>query len=219
MDDHSPHEMYMNRCLELAAKGLGRVAPNPMVGCVIVHKDRIIGEGYHQEYGKPHAEVNAIASVQNQQLLKESTLYVNLEPCSHTGKTPPCSQLIIEMGIPGIVIGTPDPNRVVAGRGIEALKSAGRNVTTGILSEECLKLNRRFHTFHEKKRPYVILKWAYPGRFGNSAQRQSLLNCQGVARQKSNPHYRRPPKSRNTRPQRNGYVGRYDNHVPRKQNT
>ena len=185
MDDHTTHNKYMRRCLELAAKGLGRVAPNPMVGCVIVHQNRIIGagtnqnngkagtsddiqqpheliigEGFHQEYGKEHAEVNAIASVQNQSLLKESTLYVNLEPCSHQGKTPPCSQLIIEKEIPNIVIGTTDPNRLVAGRGIEALIAAGRNVTTGILQQECLHLNRRFFTFHQKKRPYIILKWA-----------------------------------------------------------
>jgi diaminohydroxyphosphoribosylaminopyrimidine deaminase/5-amino-6-(5-phosphoribosylamino)uracil reductase len=176
------NEKYMKRCLELAAKGLGRVAPNPMVGCVIVHRDRIvgsgvirdsgeadtdgagqariIGEGFHWEYGKAHAEVNAINTVQDQQLLRESTLYVNLEPCSHHGKTPPCSQLIIEKGIPNIVIGTADPNRLVAGNGIKALEDAGRNVTTGILQEDCIRLNRRFFTFHQKKRPYVILKWA-----------------------------------------------------------
>jgi diaminohydroxyphosphoribosylaminopyrimidine deaminase/5-amino-6-(5-phosphoribosylamino)uracil reductase len=160
MEDHTTHKKYMRRCLELAAKGLGRVAPNPMVGCVIVHNDQIIGEGYHQEYGKPHAEVNAIASVQNQALLKESTLYVNLEPCSHTGKTPPCSQLIIEMGIPHVVVGAPDPNQIVSGRGIEAIKSAGHSIITGIMQQECLELNKRFFTFHQKQRPYVILKWA-----------------------------------------------------------
>ncbi len=160
MDDLKTHEKYMKRCLELAAKGLGRVVPNPLVGCVVVHSDRIIGEGFHQEYGKAHAEVNAIAGVKNQQQLKESTLYVNLEPCSHQGKTPPCSQLIVEKEIPNIVIGTTDTNPLVAGRGIEALKAAGRNVTTEILQQECLHLNRRFFTFHQEKRPYIILKWA-----------------------------------------------------------
>jgi len=160
MSDHTAHEKYMRRCLELAAKGSGRVAPNPMVGCVIVHQNGIIGEGFHQEYGKAHAEVNAIAAVKNQQLLKESTLYVNLEPCSHVGKTPACATLIIDKEIPNIVVGITDPHQIVAGRGIEALKAAGRKVTTGILKEECQHLNKRFFTYHQKQRPYIILKWA-----------------------------------------------------------
>jgi diaminohydroxyphosphoribosylaminopyrimidine deaminase/5-amino-6-(5-phosphoribosylamino)uracil reductase len=153
-------ERYMGRCLELAGKGAGHVAPNPMVGAVVVHSDRIIGEGYHKEYGGPHAEVNAIHSVNNQQLLKDATLYVNLEPCSHYGKTPPCSKLIIEKGIRNIIIGTTDPNKLVAGKGIDMLRKAGCRVETGILHDECLKLNRFYYTFHEKNRPYIILKWA-----------------------------------------------------------
>jgi diaminohydroxyphosphoribosylaminopyrimidine deaminase/5-amino-6-(5-phosphoribosylamino)uracil reductase len=151
---------FMARAIELAELGIGNVAPNPMVGCVIVNKGKIIGEGYHQEFGKAHAEVNAINSVINRDLLSESTLYVNLEPCSHFGKTPPCSDLIIRERIPNVVIGTFDPFDKVAGTGIEKLKNAGCNVRVGILEDECKDLNRRFFTFHEKKRPYIILKWA-----------------------------------------------------------
>jgi diaminohydroxyphosphoribosylaminopyrimidine deaminase / 5-amino-6-(5-phosphoribosylamino)uracil reductase len=151
---------FMTRAIELAQLGIGNVAPNPMVGCVIVNKGKIIGEGYHQEYGKAHAEVNAINSVKNRDLLSESTLYVNLEPCSHFGKTPPCTDHIIQKRIPGVVIGTSDPFDKVAGRGIEKLKNAGCNVRVGILEDKCKDLNRRFFTFHEKKRPYIILKWA-----------------------------------------------------------
>jgi diaminohydroxyphosphoribosylaminopyrimidine deaminase/5-amino-6-(5-phosphoribosylamino)uracil reductase len=153
-------EIFMHRCLELAANGLGSVAPNPMVGAVIVCDEFTLGEGYHQRYGEPHAEVNAINSVKDQSLLKKSTLYVNLEPCAHMGKTPPCSDLIINRGIPRVVIGTSDPNSLVAGRGIEKLKKNGIEVVEGILVKECRDLNRRFFTFHEKKRPYIILKWA-----------------------------------------------------------
>lgn len=151
---------YIKRCLELATKGLGHVAPNPMVGCVMVHNDKIIGEGYHQRFGKAHAEVNAINSVQDQELLKISTLYVSLEPCSHHGKTPPCVDLIIQKKIPHVVIGSVDSNPVVSGKGIEKLKSAGIKVEYGVLEKECRELNKRFYTFHEKKRPYIILKWA-----------------------------------------------------------
>jgi diaminohydroxyphosphoribosylaminopyrimidine deaminase / 5-amino-6-(5-phosphoribosylamino)uracil reductase len=151
---------FMARAIELAGLGIGNVAPNPMVGCVIVNKGNIIGEGYHQEYGKAHAEVNAINSVKNRDLLSESTLYVNLEPCSHYGKTPPCTDLIIQKSIPKVVIGTSDPFDKVAGTGIEKLKNAGCNVRVGILEDRCKDLNRRFFTFHEKKRPYIILKWA-----------------------------------------------------------
>lgn len=154
------HEQYMQRCLDLARLGRGRVAPNPMVGSVIVYNGKIIGEGYHQEYGKPHAEVNAIASVQNEELLAESTLYVNLEPCAHYGKTPPCSLLIIEKGIKHVVIGTVDPFAKVAGKGIEMLEKAGVKVEINILQKACWDLNRRFFTFHKQKRPFVILKWA-----------------------------------------------------------
>jgi len=150
----------MKRCLELAAKGLGSTAPNPMVGCVIVHKDRIIGEGFHRIYGGPHAEVMAINSVLDLSLLTDSVLYVNLEPCSHFGKTPPCTGFICEKGIPVIVSGTLDPNPIVRGTGIEFLKEKGMNVVTDILKAECINLNKRFFTFHLKKRPFIILKWA-----------------------------------------------------------
>ena len=150
----------MKRCLDLAVKGLGNVAPNPMVGCVIVCDEKIIGEGYHQQYGQAHAEVNAIYSVENKELFKNSTLYVNLEPCSHYGKTPPCADLIIEHKIPTVVIGNTDTNLLVAGKGIKKLMDAGIDVKTGVLEDECKKLNKRYFTFHEKKRPYIILKWA-----------------------------------------------------------
>jgi len=136
------------------------VAPNPMVGCVIVLNGKIIGEGFHQNYGQAHAEVNAINSVKNVKLLEDSTLYVTLEPCAHHGLTPPCSDLIVQKKIPKVVIGTSDPFDAVAGKGIEKLQKAGIDVKTGILQEECRELNKRFFTFHEKKRPYIILKWA-----------------------------------------------------------
>lgn len=150
----------MLRCLELAKNGLGKVAPNPMVGCVIVYENKIIGEGYHQEYGKAHAEVNAINSVQDKTLLQKSTLYVNLEPCAHFGKTPPCANLIAEHNIPRVVIGCIDSFSEVSGKGIEKLKNAGIEVMVGILERESLGLNKRFFTFHTKKQPYIILKWA-----------------------------------------------------------
>lgn len=153
-------EKYMLRCLELANNGFGNVAPNPMVGCVIVYERKIIGEGYHQEYGKAHAEVNAIHSVKDKTLLKKSTLYVNLEPCAHFGKTPPCANLIIEYHIPRVVIGCVDSFSEVSGKGIEKLKTAGIEVVVGVLEKESLELNKRFFTFHNKKRPYIILKWA-----------------------------------------------------------
>jgi diaminohydroxyphosphoribosylaminopyrimidine deaminase/5-amino-6-(5-phosphoribosylamino)uracil reductase len=156
----STPQMFMQRCLDLALLGIGEVAPNPMVGCVIVHNGIIIGEGYHQKYGQPHAEVNAIRSVQNPELLPHSTLYVSLEPCAHFGKTPPCSDLIIESQIPKVVIGTIDPFAKVAGKGIERMQNAGIEVEVGLLEKKCRTLNRRFFTFHEKKRPYIILKWA-----------------------------------------------------------
>ena len=156
----STPDIFMQRCLDLALLGMGDVAPNPMVGCVIVHDGIIIGEGYHEKFGQPHAEVNAIRSVKNPELLKESTLYVSLEPCSHFGKTPPCSDLIIENQIPRVVIGTIDPFAKVSGKGIERMKNAGIAVEVGILENECRELNRRFFTFHEKKRPYILLKWA-----------------------------------------------------------
>lgn len=153
-------ERYMHRALFLAKLGLGKVAPNPLVGCVIVHDNTIIGEGYHQFYGGPHAEVNAIRQVQNPDLLKNATAYVTLEPCSHFGKTPPCSDLLIKSGIKKVVIGTKDSNPLVAGKGIEKLNKAGIDVIENVLENECRQINRRFFTFHEKSRPYVILKWA-----------------------------------------------------------
>jgi diaminohydroxyphosphoribosylaminopyrimidine deaminase/5-amino-6-(5-phosphoribosylamino)uracil reductase len=156
----STPEIFMQRCLDLAILGMGQVAPNPMVGCVIVHEGRIIGEGFHEFFGGPHAEVKAIDSVKNKALLAHSTLYVSLEPCAHFGKTPPCSDLIIESRISQVVIGTVDPFAKVSGKGIERMKSFGIAVEVGILEKECRELNRRFFTFHEKKRPYVLLKWA-----------------------------------------------------------
>ncbi len=150
----------MIRCLELAKLGIRDVAPNPMVGSVIVHDNTIIGEGYHRKYGGPHAEVNAINSVKNKKLLSESTIYVSLEPCSHFGKTPPCSDLIIAEKIPNVVIGTIDPNTLIAGKGIKKLKKAGINVKVGILETECTELNKRFFTYHMYQRPFITLKWA-----------------------------------------------------------
>lgn len=149
----------MQRCLELAAKGLGNVAPNPMVGCVIVCDGEIVAEGYHEQYGSGHAEPNAIKQVSDA-ILKKSTLYVTLEPCSHHGKTPPCADLIISKGIKKVVIGNLDSNPLVSGRGIQKLKEAGIEVEYGVLDKECKELNKRFFTFHEKRRPYIILKWA-----------------------------------------------------------
>ncbi|MBN2893821.1 MAG: bifunctional diaminohydroxyphosphoribosylaminopyrimidine deaminase/5-amino-6-(5-phosphoribosylamino)uracil reductase RibD [Bacteroidales bacterium] len=151
---------YMQRCLELAKNGIGNTYPNPLVGSVIVYNNEIIGEGYHTKSGEPHAEINAINSVKNKKLLKKSTLYVNLEPCSHWGKTPPCSIKIAELGIPKVVIGTLDTTDKVSGKGVKILLEAGIDVKIGILEKEARELNKRFFTFHEKKRPYVILKWA-----------------------------------------------------------
>jgi riboflavin biosynthesis protein ribD len=150
----------ISRCIQLAYNGLGTTYPNPMVGCVIVHEGKIIGEGWHQKAGEPHAEVRAIASVKNKELLAQSTIYVSLEPCSHYGKTPPCADLIIAHRIPRVVIGTTDPFAKVAGRGIEKLRAAGCEVTVGVMEQECHELNKRFFTFHQKKRPYIFLKWA-----------------------------------------------------------
>ncbi|MBL4677597.1 MAG: bifunctional diaminohydroxyphosphoribosylaminopyrimidine deaminase/5-amino-6-(5-phosphoribosylamino)uracil reductase RibD [Mucilaginibacter sp.] len=158
-------ELYMQRCLELASLGAGSVSPNPMVGAVIVHEDRIIGEGYHQKYGEAHAEVNAVKMVTDNydnagELLKNSTIYVSLEPCAHYGKTPPCADLIIKHQIKRVVVGCRDPFPQVDGKGIEKLQAAGIDVTVGVLEAECLQLNRRFFTRVQKHRPYIILKWA-----------------------------------------------------------
>ena len=155
-------EIYMQRCLQLAANGMQNAKPNPMVGAVIVCNDRIIGEGYHVCCGQAHAEVNAFMSVKpdDEHLLPYSTLYVSLEPCSHYGKTPPCADLIVSKGVRRVVVGCLDPFEKVSGRGIQRLRDAGIDVTVGVLEEECRHLNRRFFTFHTKHRPYITLKWA-----------------------------------------------------------
>lgn len=154
------HEKYIKRCIEIAKNGLGSTRPNPMVGSVIVHNNSIVGEGFTSPFGGNHAEVNAINAVADKDILKASTLYVTLEPCSHFGKTPPCSDLIIKYGIPHVVVGTVDDNSLVAGKGIEKLRNAGCQVTVGVLETECREHHKRFFTFHNKKRPYIILKWA-----------------------------------------------------------
>jgi diaminohydroxyphosphoribosylaminopyrimidine deaminase/5-amino-6-(5-phosphoribosylamino)uracil reductase len=153
-------EKYMARCLQLARLGKLHVAPNPMVGAVIVVDGKIIGEGFHQKYGQAHAEPNAIKQVKKQDLLTKATLYVNLEPCSHFGKTPPCANLIISKKIKRVVIGTLDPNPKVAGKGVELLQSGGVEVTIGILEKESIELNKAFFCFQNNKRPYILLKWA-----------------------------------------------------------
>ena len=153
-------EMYMARCLQVAKNGFGTTFPNPMVGCVIVHKNKIIGEGFTSPFGGSHAEVNAIKSVLDKSLLPESTIYVSLEPCSHYGKTPPCADLIVSHGIHRAVIGCKDPHEKVAGKGIAKLKKGGCEVVKGVLEKECREHHRRFLNFHTKKRPYIILKWA-----------------------------------------------------------
>lgn len=162
MHNHPTHEFFMQRCIALALKGAGHAAPNPMVGAVLVHNGVIIGEGYHHFWGGPHAEVNCINSVPSelQELIPRSTLYVSLEPCAHHGKTPPCADLVVSQNIPDVVIGCVDGFSKVAGKGIEKLRQAGITVTVGILENECRHLNRRFFTFHEQLRPYVVLKWA-----------------------------------------------------------
>lgn len=157
---NSTHEKYIQRCFELALKGKFNTAPNPRVGSVIVHEDIIIGEGSHRKYGEAHAEVNAVNSVRDKSLLPNSTIYVNLEPCAHFGKTPPCADLIIKHKIPRVVISNIDPFKEVNGGGIARLKESGIEVTTGILEAKGKELNKRFFTFHSKKRPFIILKWA-----------------------------------------------------------
>lgn len=157
---NSDDSKYMQRALQLAANGLGNVQPNPMVGAVIVHDNKIIGEGWHKKYGEPHAEVNAIKSVKDLSILSKSTMYVNLEPCSHYGKTPPCSELLCKHEFSRVVIANRDPNEKVNGKGIQQLKENGIEVTTGVLAEEGIKLNKRFFTYHLLHRPYIILKWA-----------------------------------------------------------
>ena len=172
-----PHEFYMQRCIDLAQKGLGYTYPNPMVGSVVVYQGKIIGEGWHKKAGEPHAEVNAIASVKDKSLLAKSTIYVSLEPCNHFGKTPPCSHLIIKHNIPKVVVGCVDPFDQVSGTGIATLQSAGIKVVMGILEKECTALNRRFFCYHQKKRPYIVLKWAQ-SRDGFLAPKKAERNKQ-----------------------------------------
>ncbi|HUZ58988.1 MAG TPA: bifunctional diaminohydroxyphosphoribosylaminopyrimidine deaminase/5-amino-6-(5-phosphoribosylamino)uracil reductase RibD [Hanamia sp.] len=173
-------EQYMSRCIQLAKLGAGSVAPNPMVGAVLVYEGKIIGEGYHQKYGEAHAEVNCINSVaeKNKSLIKESVIYVSLEPCSHYGKTPPCSDLIIKNSIKKVIIGIKDIFPEVSGKGIKKLQDAELEVITGVLENECHDLNKRFFTFHQKKRPYIILKWAQSanGKTGSNDERIFISN-------------------------------------------
>lgn len=150
----------MQRAIELAKLGAGNVAPNPMVGCVIVHNDTIIGEGWHQKFGEAHAEINALNNVKNKDLLSQSTVYVTLEPCSHYGKTPPCANALINHGIKKVIVGITDPNPLVSGSGIKLLRQSGIEVVTDILANECAELNKRFITYITQNRPYIILKWA-----------------------------------------------------------
>ena len=170
----------MNRCLELAKLAAGDVAPNPMVGAVLVHNEKIIGEGYHKKFGEAHAEVNCINSVheENKNFISKSTLYVSLEPCSHFGKTPPCTDLIIKNKIPNVVIGCKDVYEDVNSKGINKLEGAGVEVITGVLEKECIELNKRFFIFHQQKRPYIILKWAksVDGKIGNNKERIYISN-------------------------------------------
>jgi diaminohydroxyphosphoribosylaminopyrimidine deaminase/5-amino-6-(5-phosphoribosylamino)uracil reductase len=160
MNAPSPDELFMQRALDLAQLGRGSVSPNPLVGCVIVHNTTIIGEGRHEKYGEAHAEVNAVAAVNDKSLLSKSTVYVNLEPCSHFGKTPPCADMLAAHRVKKVVIANLDPNPLVSGKGIKKLKDAGIEVVTGVLGEKGDALNKRFFTFFSKKRPYIILKWA-----------------------------------------------------------
>lgn len=176
-----PDVLYMQRCLDLAVKGAGYVAPNPMVGAVLVHDNRIIGEGYHRQYGEAHAEVNCIQSVspEDRPLISSSTLYVSLEPCAHYGKTPPCSDLIIQYAIPKVVVGCRDPFPEVDGKGISKLLAAGVEVKVGVLEKECRELNKRFFCQVEKRRPYIILKWAQTADgfiAGNGSERLLISN-------------------------------------------
>ena len=175
-------EKYMSRCLQLARHGEFTTAPNPMVGAVIVHQGRIVGEGWHRLYGGPHAEVNAVRSVRpkDEHLLPESTIYVSLEPCSHWGKTPPCAELLVEKGFRRVVVGCLDPNEKVGGRGIRRLQEAGAEVVVGVLEKECRWLNRKFITFHTLHRPYITLKWAESADGFIDRRRQSAADGPAV---------------------------------------
>lgn len=174
------NEEFMRRCLFLASLGAGNVAPNPLVGAVLVFNGKIIGEGFHEKYGGPHAEVNCLASVtsENRASISESTLFVSLEPCSHFGKTPPCASLILEYKIPKVVVGCMDPFAAVAGNGIKMLRENGVEVVVGVLEEECRILNRMFFTFHEKRRPYILLKWAQSadGKIASDSEQRTFIS-------------------------------------------
>jgi diaminohydroxyphosphoribosylaminopyrimidine deaminase/5-amino-6-(5-phosphoribosylamino)uracil reductase len=175
------HETYMRRCLELAEHGRGHVAPNPMVGAVLVHDDKIIGEGFHKKYGEAHAEVNCINSVKekHRHLIPSSSMYVSLEPCAHYGKTPPCTDLILKDKIPQVIIGCRDSYEEVNGKGIAILREAGIEVVVGLLEDDCLNLNTRFFTYHKKKRPYIILKWAQSidGKIAADGKKLVPISC------------------------------------------
>ena len=173
-------EKYMSRCIQLAKLGAGDVAPNPMVGAVLVYENKIIGEGYHKKFGEAHAEVNCINHVdqKNKSLIEKSTMYVSLEPCAHHGKTPPCADLIIKNKIKKVIIGCQDIYKEVAGKGIEKLRNADTEVVTGVLENECKELNKRFFTFHQKQRPYIILKWAQSmnGKIGSDNDERIFIS-------------------------------------------
>lgn len=186
-------EFYIRRCIELAQKAIGNTYPNPLVGSVIVHNDKIIGEGYHYKAGENHAEINAINSIEDKSLIPESTIYVSLEPCAHFGKTPPCALKIVELGFKKVVIGAMDSHDKVNGKGKKIIQDAGIEVTSGILEKECIELNKRFFTYHEKRRPFIILKWAESGdRFMDKdfkpTQISNSLTKQFVHQLRSNEH-------------------------------
>lgn len=189
-------QFYMQKCIDLAILGMGKVSPNPMVGCVIVHENKIIGEGYHQKYGEAHAEVNAINDVLTKfgdeapHLLKNATAYVNLEPCAHFGKTPPCADLLIKHQLKAVIIGNTDPFEAVSGKGITKLKDAGIKVETGILENECFYLNRRFFTRIQQKRPFIILKWAQTANDFFAPLEQSMKWITGQAAKELNHQWR-----------------------------
>lgn len=186
-------EFYIRRCIELAQKAIGNTYPNPLVGSVIVHNDKIIGEGYHHKAGENHAEINAINSVEDKSLIPESTIYVSLEPCAHFGKTPPCALKIVELGFKKVVIGAMDSHDKVNGKGKKIIQDAGIEVVSGVLEKECIELNKRFFTYHEKRRPFIILKWAESGdRFMDKdfkpTQISNELTKQFVHQLRSNEH-------------------------------
>lgn len=186
-------EFYIRRCIELAQKAIGNTYPNPLVGSVIVHDDKIIGEGYHHKAGENHAEINAINSVEDKSLIPESTIYVSLEPCAHFGKTPPCALKIVELGFKKVVIGAMDSHDKVNGKGKKIIQDAGIEVVSGVLEKECIELNKRFFTYHEKRRPFIILKWAESGdRFMDKdfkpTQISNALTKQFVHQLRSNEH-------------------------------